>query len=63
MIVGDVLMSSAFISYAGPFSKHFRNEIQKKFTKFIIDGKIPMTSNINPVKMLTDDATIAIWNQ
>ena len=56
-------MASAFISYAGPFSKHFREElVSKKFTKFIKDGNIPMTEHINPVKMLTDDATVAVWN-
>lgn len=33
--------------------------VNKKFSKFIIDGKIPMTLNINPVKMLTDEARIA----
>lgn len=60
VLVGDVLMSSAFISYAGPFSKHFREEmVNKKFSKFIIEGKIPMTENIKPVKMLTDEARIA----
>lgn len=37
--------------------------MNKKFSKFIIDGNIPMTHNINPVKMLTDEARIAQWNQ
>lgn len=58
------MLSSAFISYAGPFSKKFRqNMIQGLFTKFMNDQKIPMTKNIDVIKILTNDAQIAMWNQ
>jgi dynein heavy chain len=64
VLVGDSLLASAFISYAGPFAKQYREiMIQKMFIPYITNNKIPMTKNINPIKLLTDEATIALWNQ
>ena len=64
VLVGDSLLASAFISYAGPFAKQYREIIiQKMFIPYITNNKIPMTKNINPIKLLTDEATIALWNQ
>jgi dynein heavy chain len=62
-LVGDVLMASGFISYAGPFSKIFRNQIiTQKFFKFAEKHGIPMSKNLDPVSMLVDEATVAQWN-
>jgi dynein heavy chain len=55
-------MASAFISYAGPFNKKFRERmINDCFVKYIKDKHIPMTVGINPVKLLIDESTIAVW--
>ena len=63
VVVGDVLLSSAFVSYAGPFTKKFREMIIKgTFLKYIKDAKIPMSSNPDPMILLVDDATKAAWN-
>lgn len=64
VIVGDVLMSSAFVSYAGPFNKHFRDiMIREEFEKYFKTNKIAMSPNVDPVKLLTDEATKAKWNK
>lgn len=35
VIIGDVLIASAFVSYAGPFNKNFRDiMIRDEFMKF-----------------------------
>ena len=60
VIVGDVLLASAFVSYVGPFNKTFRDIIfHKEFMSFFISNKIPMSFNSNPITILTDEATIA----
>jgi len=42
LIVGDVLLASAFVSYAGPFNKKFRTAmIDKEFLKFMKEKDIP----------------------
>lgn len=57
LLVGDVLIASAFISYAGPFNKSFRMRMMKEnFVKYISEKNIPQTANMNPIKLLTDDA-------
>lgn len=64
VIVGDVLMSSAFVSYAGPFNKKFRDMmLQGEFVKYFQTNKIPMSPNTDPVKLLTDESTAARWNK
>ncbi|XP_041937573.1 dynein heavy chain 11, axonemal [Alosa sapidissima] len=64
-LCGDVLLTAAFISYAGSFSKKYRHELLENLWRpFLRSQKvpIPMTEGLDPVCMLTDDATIAQWN-
>ena len=63
VIVGDVLLASAFISYTGPFTKKFRKEIMnEEFMTFFHKKGLPMSADSDPVSMLVDDATKAEWN-
>ena len=51
------MIASAFISYTGPFNKKNRKHmIHGLFEKYFIDNKIPMTPDVNPVKILADEA-------
>ena len=62
---GDILMVTAFISYVGSFTRAYRIDLQKKywepFIKTLVPS-IPMTPDIDPMDLLTDDAQIAQWN-
>lgn len=63
VVVGDVLMSASFISYAGPFTKIYREwMMNEKFQEYFIKYEIPMSPGLNPVNMLVDEATKAEWN-
>ncbi|KAK5608169.1 hypothetical protein CRENBAI_003200 [Crenichthys baileyi] len=64
-LCGDVLLTAAFISYAGSFSKKYRRELlDNLWMPFLRNQKvpIPMAGGLDPVSMLTDDATVAQWN-
>ncbi|KAK0131624.1 Dynein heavy chain 11, axonemal [Merluccius polli] len=64
-LCGDVLLTAAFISYAGSFSKKYRRELlDNLWMPFLRTQKvpIPMNEDLDPVSMLTDDATVAQWN-
>ena len=72
LLTGDVLLASAFISYIGPFTKPFRNKLMiDQFVPFLKKefgaaagegGKIPMSDNADPLKILTTAADVAGWN-
>jgi len=62
VIIGDVLLASAFVSYVGPFNKAFRDKIIADFVAFFGKNDIPMSATPNPLVVLTDEATIAGWN-
>lgn len=63
VLVGDVLISSAFVSYIGCFTKQYRDDIvNHKFLTFLREKNIPMSPNPNPVALLTSPAVIAKWN-
>lgn len=36
--------------------------IHEHFLKFILENKIPLSIGADPVKLLTDESTIAKWN-
>ena len=63
LLPGDVLLASAFVSYAGPFNKKFRDiMIKDNFLKYINENKIPLSGLADPVKLMTDESTAAKWN-
>ena len=60
VVLGDVLMASAFVSYIGPFNIQYRNLIMKQiFTKFFKENKIPVSADPNPLNILTTEAEMA----
>merc|ERR1719247_1424244 len=36
--------------------------MNEKFLPYIVEAGIPLTENADPVSLLADDATIAMWN-
>ncbi|GCB64021.1 hypothetical protein scyTo_0000226, partial [Scyliorhinus torazame] len=64
-LCGDVLLTAAFVSYVGSFTKGYRQElVAGMWLPFLKSLKvsIPITEGLDPTSMLTDDATIATWN-
>ncbi|XP_066096637.1 dynein axonemal heavy chain 11 isoform X2 [Saccopteryx bilineata] len=63
-LCGDVLLTAAFVSYVGPFTKQYRQElVDCKWVPFLQRKVlIPITEGLDLIGMLTDDATIATWN-
>nr|XP_018673081.1 dynein beta chain, ciliary [Ciona intestinalis] len=62
---GDVLLTAAFVSYLGYFTKSYRLELlNKQWLPFLNRQKfkIPLTEGLDPIDLLVDDATIASWN-
>jgi dynein heavy chain len=50
------------VSYVGPFNKQFRDKILADFIVFFRNNNIPMSAIPNPLQILTDEATVAGWN-
>lgn len=71
LLVGDVLLASAFISYVGPFTKTFRDMLMSEiFVPFLTDklkkavgeeGTIPLSPSADPIRILTTGADVAKW--
>ena len=71
MLPGDVLLVASFIAYLGCFTKQYRTELlEKKWMPFLkqLNARmvpIPMSQGFlgsDVLSLLTDDATIAGWN-
>lgn len=62
---GDVLLTTAFVSYVGCFTKNYRLDLMNGHWVPYLKGlknPIPITEGLDPLSLLTDDAQIASWN-
>ena len=61
-MIGDALVSAAFVSYIGPFSYTFRGRLWKdQWLVDIEEKKIPFTNGIDPLEVLANAADQAVW--
>lgn len=61
-MLGDCLLSAAFLSYVGAFSWDFRHSmIVEDWQKDITEKKIPMSQPFKLESMLTNDVEISKW--
>ncbi|XP_070417197.1 dynein axonemal heavy chain 9 isoform X4 [Equus przewalskii] len=63
-LCGDVLLITAFISYLGFFTKKYRQSlVDGTWRPYLSQLKvpIPITPTLDPLRMLTDDADVAAW--
>lgn len=61
---GDTLIITAFISYVGCFTKQFRLDLLNKlWLPYLraLEPPIPITEGLDSLTLLTDDTTIAMW--
>lgn len=66
LLIGDVLLASAFVSYIGPFTKAFRQQLVSQewipFLQTAADGApVPMTVGAGPLAVMTNEAEKARW--
>jgi dynein heavy chain len=61
-MIGDALVSAAFVSYIGPFNYIFRERIWKEtWLPDILAKNIPITSGVDPLLVLAGAADQAVW--
>jgi len=62
-MIGDAIVSAAFVSYIGPFSADFRGELWEE--NWLVDVKnkgIPFTTGVDPLNILSDATDHAVWS-
>lgn len=57
-LVGDTVILTGFLSYAGPFNHEFRVFLQKLWFEFMKKRKIPASPSVNIIDSLSDSATV-----
>ena len=57
-LVGDVLVTTAFLSYAGPFNQEYRNKMMLTWYKNLDARKVPYTQELDVTTWLVDNATV-----
>ena len=58
-LVGDVLISTAFLSYAGPFNQEYRTKMLSAWRSLLEHRDIPLTDDLNITNWLVDNATVS----
>ena len=54
-MTGNILLSSAFVSYLGPFTSEYRNMLVDKWIRLFIERGIPTSKDYNLERVLSDE--------
>lgn len=61
-MIGNTLVSAAFVSYIGPFSFSFRTNLwQEQWLPDIVSQRIPYTEGVDPLNILSTPSQQAKW--
>jgi dynein heavy chain len=61
-MIGNCVISAAFVSYIGPFSQEFRDDLwREQWLADIVKNKIPFTAGIDPLEILSNASIQAGW--
>jgi len=61
-MIGNAIISAAFVSYIGPFSYEFRSELwETEWLGDIVKNKIPHTEGVDPLFILSNLSIQAGW--
>lgn len=59
-LVGDALLSAAFVSYAGPFTMPFRVTLAiEQWLPDLVQRGIPLSTDWKPMSLIADDRSKA----
>ena len=61
LVTGDSLVASGAMSYGGPFTSVYREELEALWRASIVEQGIKLTENITMSKTLGNDVTIRQW--
>ncbi|XP_014262519.1 dynein heavy chain 10, axonemal-like [Cimex lectularius] len=62
-IIGNCFLSAAFLSYTGPFSWEFRQDmLYRNWINIVKEAQLPISLPFKIEHHLTDDVTISLWN-
>uniref|UniRef100_A0A667YKF5 Dynein, axonemal, heavy chain 5 n=1 Tax=Myripristis murdjan TaxID=586833 RepID=A0A667YKF5_9TELE len=61
-LVGDVLLATGFLSYAGPFNQEYRGRLLQLWTGEMARRHIPHSPDLNVIGLLVDSATVGEWS-
>ena len=62
LLIGDCLVAAGMVSYSGPFTAQYRQELEEEWRENIKKLKIKHSNNITMKQVLGDDVTIRIWS-
>ncbi|CAK9808028.1 Dynein axonemal heavy chain 2 [Anthophora quadrimaculata] len=62
LLPGDCLISTAFVSYLGPFVSAYREDLISIWMKEVEEKEIPMSPDLDVKEFLADPAIIRDWN-
>ena len=60
-LIGDILVSSGVIAYAGPFTMVYRNQITADWVRLCLKNEIPSSEVYNMSNVLGDAVKIRQW--
>jgi len=62
-LVGDVLVASSFVAYAGPFNMQMRKGlVNDQWLPDLVKREVPMTEGVVPMDVLASDTLLAKWS-